>query len=70
MAPLPTYDALKNQPLFRMVKKEKCCRRPVFFFTRQGLLEINRLDKIARRTKRVGGAIADLWGSLLVGTYL
>ena len=25
-------------------------------------LEINRLDKIARRFKRVGGAIADLWG--------
>ena len=31
--------------------------------------EINRLDKIARRSKRVGGAIADLWGSHLVGTY-
>ena len=29
-------------------------------------LEINRLDKIARRFKRVGGAIADLWG----GQYL
>ena len=29
-------------------------------------LEINRLDKIARRSKRVGGAIADLWG----GQYL
>ena len=28
--------------------------------------EINRLDKIARRSKRVGGAIADLWG----GQYL
>ena len=27
------------------------------------MLEINRLDKIARRSKRVGGAIADLWGS-------
>ena len=23
---------------------------------------MNRLDKIARRSKRVGGAIADLWG--------
>ena len=33
------------------------------------MLEINRLDKIARRSKRVlvGGAIADLWGSHLVG---
>ena len=30
------------------------------------MLEINRLDKIARRSKRVGGAIADLWG----GQYL
>ena len=30
---------------------------------------MNRLDKIARRSKRVGGAIADLWGSHLVGTY-
>ena len=29
-------------------------------------LEINRLDKIARRSKRVGGAVADLWG----GQYL
>ena len=29
-------------------------------------LEINRLDKIARRSKRVGGAIAELWG----GQYL
>ena len=27
---------------------------------------MNRLDKIARRSKRVGGAIADLWG----GQYL
>ena len=34
-----------------------------FFFTRRGVLEINRLDKIARRSKRLGGAIADLWGS-------
>ena len=40
-----------------------------FFFTRRGVLEINRLDEIARRSKRVGGAIADLWGSHLVGTY-
>ena len=24
---------------------------------------MNGLDKIARRSKRVGGAIADLWGS-------
>ena len=41
-----------------------------FFFIHRGVLEINRLDKIARRSKRVGGAIADLWGSHLVGTYL
>ena len=31
--------------------------------------EISRLDKIARRSKRVGGAIADLWGSHWVGVY-
>ena len=31
--------------------------------------EMNRLDNIARRSKRVGGAIADLWGSHLVGVY-
>ena len=31
---------------------------------------MNRLDKIARRSKRVGGAIADLWGSHLVGSYV
>ena len=35
----------------------------LIFFVRRGLLEINGLDKIARRSKRVGGAIADLWGS-------
>ena len=40
-----------------------------FFFSHMGVPEINRLDKIARRSKRVGGAIADLWGSHLVGTY-
>ena len=40
-----------------------------FFFIRRDVLEINRLDKIARRSKRVGGAIADLWGSHLVGVY-
>ena len=34
------------------------------------MLEINRLDKIARRSKRVGGAIADLWGSHLVGSCI
>ena len=34
-----------------------------FFFIHRDVLEINRLDKIARRSKRVGGAIADLWGS-------
>ena len=33
----------------------------------RGVLEMNGLDKIARRSKRVGGAIADLWGSHLVG---
>ena len=33
-----------------------------FFSIHQDVLEINRLDKIARRSKRVGGAIADLWG--------
>ena len=33
-----------------------------FFFIHRDVLEINRLDKIARRSKRVGGAIADLWG--------
>ena len=39
-----------------------------FFFTEMTALEINRLDKIARRSKRVDGAIADLdlWG----GQYL
>ena len=37
-----------------------------FFFEKIPALEINRLDKIARRSKRVGGAIADLWG----GQYL
>ena len=40
-----------------------------FFFTRRGVLEMNGLDKIARRSKRVGGAIADLLGSNLVGTH-
>ena len=40
-----------------------------FFFIHRNVLEINRLDKIARRSKRVGGAIADLWDSHLVGTY-
>ena len=40
-----------------------------FFFTECEVPEINRLDKIARRSKRVSGAIADLWGSHLVGTY-
>ena len=40
-----------------------------FFFTRRGELEMNGLDKIARRSKRVVGAIADLWGSHLVGAY-
>ena len=39
------------------------------FFTARDALEINRLDKIARRSKRVGDAIADLWGSHLVGVY-
>ena len=33
-----------------------------FFFIHLDVLEMNRLDKIARRSKRVGGAIADLWG--------
>ena len=33
-----------------------------FFFIHRDVLEINRLDKIARRSKRVGGAIADLRG--------
>ena len=33
-----------------------------FFFIHRDVLEINRLDKIARRSKRIGGAIADLWG--------
>ena len=33
-----------------------------FFFIHRDVLEMNRLDKIARRSKRVGGAIADLWG--------
>ena len=37
-----------------------------FFCEKIPALEINRLDKIARRSKRVGGAIADLWG----GQYL
>ena len=32
------------------------------FFIHRDVLEINRLDKIARRSKRIGGAIADLWG--------
>ena len=41
-----------------------------FFFIHRDVLEINRLDKIARRSKRVGGAIADLWGSHLVGTLV
>ena len=42
-----------------------------FFFHPRDVLEINSLDKIARRSKRVGGAIADLWGSHLVdlGVY-
>ena len=31
------------------------------FFIHRDVLEIYRLDKIARRSKRVGGAIADLW---------
>ena len=31
-----------------------------FFFTPRGVLEMNRLEKIARRSKRLGGAIADL----------
>ena len=39
------------------------------FFNDPFVLEINRLDKIARRSKRVGGAIADLWGSHFVETY-
>ena len=39
------------------------------FFIHRVVLEINRLEKIARRSKRIGGAIADLWGSHLVGTY-
>ena len=33
-----------------------------FFFIHRDVLEMNGLDKIARRSKRVGGAIADLWG--------
>ena len=33
-----------------------------FFCEKTPAVEINRLDKIARRSKRVGGAIADLWG--------
>ena len=33
-----------------------------FFFIHRDVLEMNRLDKIARRSKRVGGAIADSWG--------
>ena len=40
-----------------------------FFFTECEVPEMNRLDKIARRSKRVGDAIADSWGSHLVGTY-
>ena len=32
---------------------------PIFY--RAGNKYINRLDRIARRSKRVGGAIADLW---------
>ena len=35
------------------------------FFNHRDVLEMNRLDKIARRSKRVVGAIADLWGSHL-----
>ena len=34
-----------------------------FFFTRRGVPEMNGLGKIARKSKRLGGAIADLWGS-------
>ena len=44
-------------------KKRKMLPLLRFFFTEMAALEINRLDKIARRSKRVGGAIADLWGS-------
>ena len=46
-----------------VLKNKKCCCCSDFFFTRRGVLEINRLDKFARRSKRLGGAIADLWGS-------
>ena len=38
-----------------------------FFFQPPRSAGKNRLDEIARRSKRVGGAIADLWGSHLVG---
>ena len=39
------------------------------FFIHRDVLEIKRLDKTARRSKRVGGVIADLWGNHLVGVY-
>ena len=44
-------------------KKLKRCCCSDFFFIPRGVLEMNGLDKIARRSKRVSGAIADLWGS-------
>ena len=48
--------------------KNKNAAVVLIFFTECEVPEINRLDKIARRSKRVGDAIADLWGSHLVGT--
>ena len=48
-------------------EKRKMLLLPRFFFMGWRVPE-NGLDKIARRSKRVGGAIADSWGSHLVGT--
>ena len=44
-----------------VLKNKNVAAVPIFFHTMR-VPEINRLDKIARRSKRVGGAIADLWG--------
>ena len=58
------FDCDRRRPWkSRHGKKLKCCCCSDFFFIPRGVLEINGLDKIARRSKRVGGAIADLWGS-------
>ena len=60
----------KKSPYKTYGKKRKMLPLLRFFFTETYVLEINRLDKIARRSKRVGGAIADLWGSHLVGSCM